>query len=107
MSESPSNDTAVLDPTLTKFDQRVLAALDQWTTDRSTPDTPLDWRNVWQVSERLREYDVAMVRRVLDGLVQLGYATAGGWDHRRVWVATPWRREIAEDQTQRRSGEAS
>jgi hypothetical protein len=80
-----------LSPTLTRYDERVLAALDQWTDDkRPFGDTPLDWRNVWQVAERLREYDVATVRRTLDGLAHLGYAMARDWDHRRRWVAVPW-----------------
>jgi hypothetical protein len=83
-----------LEPVLTKFDRQILAALDQWTKDRSILEEPLEWRTVWDVAERVREYDGALVRRVLDGLVSLRYATAEGWDHRRAYVATPWAREV-------------
>jgi hypothetical protein len=84
--------TEALSPALTAYDKRVLDALDQWTDDkRPFGDDPLDWRNVWQIGERLREYDLAALRRTLDGRAHLGHAMAREFDHRRVWVATPWR----------------
>lgn len=82
---------AALAPTLTKFDRRVLATLDQWTEDRSTHEEPLEWRDVWEVARRMRSYDVKAIREILDGLAGFGHVTASGWDHRRAYVATPWR----------------
>jgi len=82
----------VLEPALTKWDKRVLAALDEW-SEHHDYSRPLDWRTVWNVAERLREYDVVLVRRTLDGLERLGYVMANGWDHRRAYVGTPWKRQ--------------
>lgn len=90
-----SGEREVLEPELTAFDRRVLAALDQWTRGRDLRDEPLDWRNAWQVGEAVREDDVAMVRRTLDGLGRFRYATDNGWDQRRSFVAVAWRREPA------------
>jgi hypothetical protein len=90
-----------LEPELTGFDRRVLKALDQWTSDRRVfgPDAePLEYRTAWQIAERLREFDVATVVRVLNGLERFQYVTTNGrWDHRKAWVAIPWARERDTD----------
>lgn len=88
MTDQPPD---TLEPQLTKFDQRVLAALDWWTVGE-TKLRELRWRNAWQVAEALREYDVKQIRETLDGLVHVGRAMhSRHWDHRRTWVAIPKR----------------
>lgn len=85
--------TSALEPKLTKWDQRVLAKLDDWTKDRILNDRPLQWRDAWQVARELREYDVKLVRQTLDALVDFRYAMAVEHGHKRRWVHASWRRE--------------
>lgn len=83
---------AVLEPVLTAFDKRVLAALNEW-EDGPRP-APLVFSNAWQVAERVREYDVGAVRDTLRGLTHLGYALSRKFDYRQEWIAS-WRaREV-------------
>lgn len=97
LSREPSD---ALEPELTPFDRRVLNALDVWADDREPfGDTPLDWRDIWTIGRRLRSYDLAEIHRVLNGLADLGYIQSRGFDHRKEWVETPWRRKFAKEQS--------
>lgn len=82
-----------LAPDLTPYDQRVLAALDQWHSVDDRPPSTLDWRDLWDIARTLREHDLTILRGTLDGLAHLGHALARGHDHNREWIATPWRQE--------------
>lgn len=88
----------VLEPKLTPWDRRVLSKLEVWPERYYAlpePREPLRWLDVWEIARRLRSYDVENVRRTLDGLVCFGYAADHGWDHRKCWIATPWKRSGA------------
>jgi hypothetical protein len=89
MSSRESTETA-LEPALSAYDKRVLAALDEWTMGRAAD---LDWRTAWAVAERVQDDDVAGVRRILDGLERFGYVARRGWGKKVEYVGCPWRRE--------------
>lgn len=80
----PSAET--LTPKLTEWDRRVLSKLPAWNLDARDQS---EWKDAWTVARELRSYDVADVRRTLDGLANFHYAWAKGFDHRRVWCAAP------------------
>jgi hypothetical protein len=82
-----------LEPKLTRYDQRVLSKLDQWTADRDTREDSLRWMDLWEVGRTLTEHDLRELQRVLDGLERFGYVTASGWGPQRRWIAAPWKRE--------------
>lgn len=90
MTEVRQNDDspAVLEPKLTKWDERVLATLAWWPIEDLETRTAPAWMSAWQVAEQLHEEDVALVRLTLDGLAHLGHAFARGfnYDHTREWV---------------------
>lgn len=74
-----------LEPTLTKFDRRVLEALDRGEYDDGC-FKPAVYRNAWQVAERVGEYDAGLVRDTLRGLAHLGYAYSRNFDKRQAWA---------------------
>lgn len=69
--------TETLEPIFTAFDKRVLTALDK-----------REFRNAWNVAERVGEYDAGAVRDTLRGLSYLGYAWSRRFDKRQEWRAT-------------------
>jgi hypothetical protein len=88
--------TQTLEPAPTKFDKRVLAALDPEPDYIKLGHREREWRNAWQIAELIREDDVALVRRTLRGLDHLGYCWSRKYDWRQEWVAT-WRAREALD----------
>lgn len=86
---------SVLEPTLTKFDKRVLAALDP-EPDYGQPDARVqrDFRDAWEIARRMREDDVALVRRTLRGLERFGYCWSRKWGWGQTWVATSRAQEV-------------
>jgi hypothetical protein len=82
-----------LEPKLTRYDERVLSRLDQWTELRDHRDEPLRWMDAWDVGRLLGVYNLDELRNVLDGLERFGYVAATGWGTKRKWVAAPWKRE--------------
>jgi hypothetical protein len=89
--------SAVLEPELTRFDLRVLNALDDWPGDDDTlREGRLPFKSAWQVAERIGEYDVTTVRDTLRGLVHLGYASDRSWGTRQEWIKSwCWREKRA------------
>jgi hypothetical protein len=81
-----------LEPQLTRFDVRVLGALAEWPKDLAGTliEGRIEFRSAWVVAERVREYDVRLVRDTLRGLVHLGYAENRRWGEREEWIKS-WR----------------
>lgn len=75
-----------LEPELTAFDKRVLAALPVW------GDTWPEMVTAWVVAERVGDDDVKLIRQVLDGLVRFGYATSEGLGRWKRWAA--WQERV-------------
>lgn len=91
---STQSTTAAFEPELTKFDRRVLAALDPEPDYSKFGYRQREFRDAWEIGRLMREDDVLMVRRTLRGLEQLGYSWSRGWGYKQTWVAT-WRaREV-------------
>jgi hypothetical protein len=83
----------VLEPKLTKWDQRVLAALGEWPKGWSFGLAPLPWMSAWAVAEKVREDNVTTVRQTLNALMDFGYADVCGHGHQRLWIRLPDRRK--------------
>lgn len=92
MTDSLPRQPDTLEPALTRFDRRVLAALDP------EPDLRLrgndrprqQLRDAWDIARSLGTDDVGDVRRVLRGLSHLGYAWSVGWGAKQRWGQS-WR----------------
>lgn len=87
---SKGSETAVLEPTLTRYDKRVLKALDFFdfgTGLRDLREHPLEWRDLWDIGRRLKERDLDALLATLRGLEHLHYVWSQHFDHKRVWTA--------------------
>ena len=86
----PEQPMPALEPELTKWDRRVLRALDVWTMGKRFDE--IEALSTWQVAQKLDEEDVKYVRETLRGLHRFHYVIGFGSglaDRRKHrWVAT-------------------
>lgn len=85
---------SVLEPAPTKFDKRVLAALDPQPDYSKQGYGKRQFRDAWDVARLIHEDDVGLVRRTLRGLEHMGYCWSRDFDWRQKWVATNRAREV-------------